>query len=105
MPVMRGTFWRVSDSAGYLLGAGFKPRAATYDGSEIPVPLRIDIQHGNASIDQVAWDIFGLTKLNYNTCRLGDAEPVTVKFSDAVGEILISNPTVQERRPNFKFYI
>lgn len=105
MPVLRGTFWRVSESAGYLFGAGFKPRAATYDGSEIPVPLRIDIQHGQASIDQVAWDIFGLTKLNYNACRLGDAEPVTVKFSDAVGEILISNPTVHERRPNFKFYI
>jgi len=105
MPVLRGTFWRVSETAGYLLGAGFKPRAATYDGWEIPVPLRIDIQHGQASIDQVAWDIFGLTKLNYNACRLGDAEPVTVKFSDAVGEILIANPTVQERRPNFKFYI
>jgi hypothetical protein len=105
MPVMRGTFWRVSDTAGYLLGAGFKPRLATYDGSEIPVPLRIDIQHGEASIDQVAWDIFGLTKLNYNACRLGEAEPVTVKFSDAVGEILISNPTVEDRRPNFKFYI
>jgi hypothetical protein len=25
--------------------------------------------------------------------------------SDAVGEILISNSTVTDRRPNFKFYI
>jgi hypothetical protein len=30
---------------------------------------------------------------------------VTVKFSDNVGEILISNPTVTDRRPNFKYYI
>ncbi len=29
----------------------------------------------------------------------------TVKFSDAVGEILISNPTVSDRKPQFKFYI
>jgi hypothetical protein len=105
MPVIRGTFWRICETAGFLFGAGFKPRLATYDGSEVPVPLRIDIQHGEASIDQVAWDIFGLTKLNYNACRLGDSEPVTVKFSNAVGEILISNPRVEERRPNFKFYI
>ena len=69
------------------------------------MPLRIEIQHGEASIEQVARDILGLTKLNYNACPLGDAQPVTVGFSDAVGEILISNPTVTCRRPNFKFYI
>lgn len=105
MPVLRGTFWRIDDKVGYLCGAGFKPRIATYDGWEVPVPLRIEIQHGEASIHQVARDILGLTKLNYNACRPGDAQPVTVGFSDAVGEILISNPTITDRRPNFKFYI
>jgi hypothetical protein len=50
-------------------------------------------------------DILALTKLNYNACSLGDSQPVTVGFSDAVGEILISNPTVKVRRPNFKYYI
>jgi 2-methylisocitrate lyase-like PEP mutase family enzyme len=71
----------------------------------VPVPLRIDIEHGEGDIEQVAKDILSLTKLNYNACKLGDSEPVTVAFSDAVGEILVSNPTVKERRPNFKFYI
>jgi hypothetical protein len=105
MPVLRGTFWRLNDRSGLLWGSGFKPRIATYDGWETPVPLRIDVQHGDAPIERVAQDIFGLTKLNYNACRLGDAEPVTVGFSDAVGEILVSNPTVSHRKPNFKFYI
>jgi len=71
----------------------------------MPVPLRIDIQHGVADIEQVARDIFALTKLNYNACRLGDAQPVTIGFSDAVGEILVANPKVAGKRPNFKFYI
>lgn len=105
MPVLRGTFWQVSETSGYLYGSGFKPRIATYDGWETPVPLRIDVQHGKAPIELVAQDILGLTKLNYNACRLGESQPVTIKFSDAVGEILISNPTVTEHRPNFKFYI
>jgi len=105
MPVIRGTFLRASERSGFLWGAGFKPRLATYDGWETPAPLRIDVQHGEAPIERVAQDIFGLTKLNYNACRLGDAQPVTVKFSNAVGEILVSNPTVKDRRPNFKFYI
>ena len=71
----------------------------------MPIPLRIDVQHADAEIERVAQDIFGLTKLNYNACRLGDAQPVTVGFSDAVGEILVSNPAISHRRPNFRFYI
>lgn len=105
MPVIRGTFWELNDRCGLLWGTGFKERIATYDGWEIPVPLRIDIQHGEASIQRVAQDIYGLTKLNYNACKLGDSGPVTVGFSDAVGEILISNQTVATRKPQFKFYI
>jgi len=105
MPVLRGTFLKINARSGYLYAAGFKPRVGTYDGWETPIPLRIDIQHGEAPIEVVASDILGLTKLNYNACKLGDGQPVTVGFSDAVGEILISNPTVTDRRPNFKFYI
>lgn len=102
---MRGTFLKMTDRSGFLWAGGFKPRLATYDGWETPIPLRIEIQHGDAPIERVAQDILGLTKLNYNACRLGESQPVTVGFSDAVGEILISNPTVETRRPNFKYYI
>lgn len=104
-PVLRGTFWKLTNRTGYLWTSGFKPRWETYDGSETPVPLRIDVQHGAADIDQVARDISGLTKLNYNACKLGDSEPVTVGFSDAVGEILVSNPRVTNRSHSFRFYI
>ncbi len=104
-PVVRGTLWKLNERTAYLWASGFKPTVLSYDGWEVPVPLRIDIEHGEADIEQVARDILGLTKLNYNACKLGDASPVTVGFSDAVGEILVSNPTVSHRRPNFKFYI
>ena len=102
---MRGTFWKLGPRSAYLYGTGFKPRLGTYDGWETPAPLRIDIEHGDAEIEAVGTDIYGLTKLNYNACRLGKNQPVTVGYSDAVGEILISNPTIQARRPNFKYYI
>jgi hypothetical protein len=104
-PVLRGTFLRLSDKSGLLWTSGFKPELTVYDGSDVPVPLSVEIQHGDADIEQVARDVFGLTKLNYNACKLGDSQPVTVGFSDAVGEILISNPTVTDRRPQFRFYI
>jgi hypothetical protein len=104
-PILRGTFWRLNERSGYLWGSGFKPSLGTYDGWEVPLPLRIDVQYGDAPVERVAQDILGLTKLNYNSGRLSDGEPVTVGFSDAVGEILISNPNVTHRKANFKFYI
>jgi len=105
MPVLRGTFWKIDERVGYLWGSGFQPRLGTYSGPEIPLPLRIDIQWGDASIERIASDIMGLTKLNYNACKLGDAEPVTIRFSRAVGEILVSNPLIKHPRPQFRYYI
>lgn len=104
-PVMRGTFWKISPKRGFLWGSGFKPRLRTYDGSDVPQPLCIDIQHGEADIDLVARDILSLTKLNYNCCKLGENEPVTIHFSDAVGEILVTNRSIGKHLPNFKYYI
>jgi hypothetical protein len=104
-PVVRGTFLSAGSKLGYLWASGFVPRLRTYPGWESPVPLRVDVQHGEAELEQVARDVLALTKLNYNACRFGDSEPVTIGFSDAVGEILVSNPTVTKRSPKFKFYI
>lgn len=104
-PVLRGTCWPIRDKSCLLWASGFAPRLGTYAGWEVPAPLRIDVQHGNADIVQVARDILGLTKLNYNACRLGESQPVTVGFSNAVGEILVSNPKVKDPSKKFKFYI
>ena len=104
-PVMRGTFWKVSDRAAYLWASGFKLALRTYEGFDVPEPLRIEVQQGDADITEVAKDIFGLTKLNYNACRLGENQPVTIHFSDAVGEILVANRGTKHFLPNFKYYV
>lgn len=103
--VQRGLLWIHGPRLAYLWSSGFKKDLLTYDGSEVPVPLTIRVQFGEADIKQVCKDIFALTKLNYNACKVGDSDPVTVKFSDNVGEILISNRFIKERKPQFRFYI
>ena len=105
MPVLRGTFWPITAKRGFLWASGFKPRLRTYDGAEVPQPLCIEIQHGEAELETVAKDILGLTKLNYNCCKLGEHQPVTIHFSDAVGEILVANRGAEKILPNFKYYI
>lgn len=105
-PVQRGIFWQKTPRHGLLYTNGFKPRIATYDGFEVPVPLSVTIQFGDGDIVQVAKDILGLTKLNYNSCQLGEGRPITIKYSDRVGEILLANPslTQDQWRHNFKYY-
>ena len=106
-PVLRGTFWKRTSRSGLLFTTGFKSRLGTYDGWEVPVPLSITVQHDKADLVQVAKDILGLTKLNYNSCQLGESQPITIKYSDRIGEILLSNPEVSPEywRHNFKYYI
>jgi hypothetical protein len=104
-PVIRGTMVEINDRSSYLLAAGFVPRLGTYLGWEVPNPLQIDIQHGDADIRQVCKDILGLTKLNYNACKFGHSEPVTISFSDDVGEILVANRTIKNPKSQFKYYI
>ena len=105
-PVQRGVFWQRFPNHGLLFTNGFKPRIGTYDGFEVPVPLEITIQHGDCDLVQVARDILGLTKLNYNSCQLGEGQPITVKYSDRVGEILLANPGLppDKWKHNFKYY-
>ena len=45
-------------------------------------------------------------KLNFNACIYGDGIPVTLRFANAVGEILTAAPTPSESRAlSFRYYI
>ena len=50
-------------------------------------------------------DVMGLTKINFNSCLHNDRLPVTIRFADAVGEIMLAAPQTGEPRLPFKFYI
>jgi hypothetical protein len=89
------------DQAGGLLG-GFEKFTPHM---KVPLPLEVEICRGEADIQQVLNDVMGLTKLNYNSCRHSDGWPVTLKFADAVGEVLISGPAISNAPLAFKHYI
>ena len=105
MPAIRGLAWLQDSNNGYLLTKGFIPRLQTYPGKEVPRPLQVEICGGEASLETVLQDVLALTKLNYNSCKFADGVPVTLKFADAVGEVLISGPTVPNAPLPFRHYI
>lgn len=104
-PIVRGTALILDDQSGYLWTRGFVPRLQTYPGVEVPVPLRVRITSGEADLEQVMQDILALTKLNYNSCTFADGVPVTLKFADAIGEILIAGRHDGRAPLPFRHYI
>ncbi len=104
-PILRGTAYVQDTRTGYLWTSGFAPRLQTYDGKEIPRPMLIDICRGDVAISAVMADIMSLTKLNYNACKFGGGSPVTLRFADAVGEILTAGPLESSAPLSFKYYI
>jgi hypothetical protein len=104
-PVIRGSALKVNETSAYLWTSGYVPRLDTYMGPETPNPISVRILRGNCPLVTVLGDILALTKFNFNSCLYNDRLPVTIRFANEVGDVLISAPLEGEPRLPFKFYI
>jgi len=104
-PILRGLAYVRDAHRAYLWSKGFTPRLRTYPGREVPRPMLIDVCKGHEAIETVLNDLMALTKLNYNACIFADGQPVTLRFADAIGEILTSGPFEDVPPLPFKHYI
>ena len=104
-PVIRGTAALLTERNAFLWTAGYVPRLDTYMGPETPNPIQVKVQKGHCDLETVLHDVLGLTKINFNSCLFNDRLPVTIRFADSVGDVLVSAPIEGEPRLPFKFYI
>jgi hypothetical protein len=104
-PILRGSALLLADDQAFLWTAGYVPRLDTYLGPETPNPLLIRRQRGDCAFETILRDVMGLTKINFDSCLHNDRLPVTIRFADAVGEIMLAAPQSGEPRLPFKFYI
>ena len=104
-PIIRGTYFESSPTSAFLWTKGYVPRLNTYPGFEVPNPLMVNIDWGEADLRTVLGDILSLTKVNFNSCTFADGLPVTLKFADAIGEILTAAPEMEQAPQPFKYYI
>jgi hypothetical protein len=105
MPVLRGSTFRLSKKRALLWTSGFIHQLSTYPGREVPNPLMVEICRGDADLDTVLRDVMGLTKVNFNACLFADGLPVTLRFANAVGEILTGAPFIEGPPLPFRHYI
>ncbi len=101
-PVLRGTSVRLSAHSGLLWTTGYIPDLRTYIGMETPNPIHVEVSRGEMNLETVFADIMGLTKMNFNSCHFNDRLPVTIRFANAIGDILTA--ARQDSIPPLPFY-
>ncbi len=107
-PTLRGTAMIVDDSNAFLWTSGYAARLDTYIGPETPNPLSVTILRSSGvrpDLETVLSDILALTKINYNACNYSDGLPVTIRFANKVGDVLIMGSAKGGGKQPFKFYI
>jgi len=107
-PCIRGTALILGERDGYLWTTGYVPHIDTYLGPETPNPLFITILRSSGptpALRDVLRDILSLTKVNFNSASYSDGLPVTIRFADKVGEVLVMGSAQNSDRQPFKYYI
>lgn len=104
-PILRGNALIINEKSAFLWTIGYVPKIQTVLSMEVPNPIFIEINKGEADIVQVLKDILALTKLNYNACIYADGIPVTLRFADKIGEILTASTDIKAPPLAFKYYI
>ena len=97
--VSRGTCIQLNSNTALLWAHGVVPSVLNpnynfYPGGRyIPKPLKVIKHHGMGSLEQIANEILGLTKMNWNTLNMYSQLPATISSSNDIARIgkLIGN--------------
>lgn len=103
-PPLRGVTFTVDDVR-YLYTTGFIPALNAYPHGHVPSPLQVADYIGDTSLTKILAEILLLTKMNWNTTAFADLRPITLRFSQLVGDIIREIPPDREPLPQFKYYM
>ena len=103
-PPRRGTLCTINNKATYLFTSGYMPEWRTYPGPHVPAPVRL-VSNDDVDMHQVASDILGLSRMNWNTASISSAHPVTLSFSRRVGGIMAEVGKHEQPHPDFRYYM
>lgn len=104
-PPLRGTYFCIEDTEHFLYTMGFIPYLETYPGSYVPEPWQITDHHGGSAPKDVLREVLALTKMNVNNCSFADGTPITIAFSEAIGDIMKHIPEDGIVQPHYRFYM
>ena len=99
-PPLRGTRVQIGQ-LDYLYTTGFVPALGEFHGMHVSAPVEVaDHIGGDTGRTRLLQEILTLTKLNWNSAALSGKFPITIRFSQLVGDILRELPEGQEPLPS-----
>lgn len=110
-PAKRGTFLILNHKMGLLHTTGVTEttykgkKTETYLGAGTPSPLEIESSFGNTDITTLARQILALTKMNWNSTRVMNSEPITIDYARKVIRLLKAGLIPQKIPRDISYYI
>lgn len=104
-PVLRGTFVDLGGK-GLLYTNGSIPYYGTYPGVYVPNPLLLcPHPKSESTIEKIAVEVFGLTKVNWNSTQMNQRLPIPIRAARKVGEVMKYLPDGKEPSSDYRKYI
>ena len=92
-PVRRGMCFPIDNNMMYLFTHGIAPsvispnRKYFQGGKSVPLPLKVVKHYGSGDMAQIATEILGLSKMNWNSFGLYSKLPCTIESSNEIARI------------------
>ena len=92
-PVRRGMCFPIDKNTMYLFTHGIAPSVISQNrryfqgGKSVPLPLKVVKHYGSGDMAQIATEILGLSKMNWNSFGLYSKLPCTIESSNEIARI------------------
>jgi hypothetical protein len=103
-PMVRGTAMLFDGKSGIVYLKGTVPYFQVYPGAYIPRALEFVRDDGETSASDLAHELVGLSKLNFNNTQFDSGDPITVRAARRVGDILKHVPSGKKVNARFRYF-
>ena len=106
-PPLRGTYILPSDDDSIMLlnTRGSIPFYKTYPGMYVPRSIEVLVHQSERSIVDLGSEVLALTKMNWNNTQFDSSDPITIRGSRKVGELLRYVAEGEIVEPRYAFYM
>lgn len=103
-PMVRGTALLFDETSGIVYLKGTVPYFQVYPGAYIPRALEFVGEEGETSSLEIAKELVGLSKLNFNNTQFDTGDPITVRAARRVGDILKHVSSGKKVNSRFRYF-
>ena len=103
-PMVRGSAVIFDETSGIVYLKGTVPYFQVYPGAYIPRALELTRADGETSVADLARELIGLSKLNFNNTQFDTGDPITIRAARRVGDILKHIPGDRKINSRFRYF-